>query len=324
MDVYQSAMKKITQCVVCNRTGFLRLYKTGDRMFDIPGLFGVKKCIGCGLFFLDPQPTKRTLKKHYPHQRYYSYKIKITGLSGLIGRFRAYLIRHYYEPTILSKLFSILVQGIPAIPRKPDNKFARVLDVGCGSGVTLILLQELGWKVYGLEIDKNAVKIARARGLGNVKIGGYERIADFPNNYFDCIRMYHVIEHLPEPYRCLQIIYKKLRPGGEIVLGTPNADSLISRLFGKLWYNLDIPRHLFVFSPKTLSKIVTRAGFSYTIVSYCSADGLGRSIIYTLNDVFNLKMDTNKFTLLFFVLYPIEWILDKLRIGDIIILRGVK
>lgn len=317
-------MKNVSRCIVCKEKVFSLLFKTQDRMFDIPGIFDVKRCRRCGLVFFDPQPTKEILKKHYPDQQYYSYKIEIKGLSGLISQFRSYLIKHYYKPTIYSRVFSLIVQGVPGIPKKPRKVTARILDVGCGSGKTLALLQGLGWNVYGLEIDKNAVRIALARGLVNVKLGGYEKIANFPNNYFDCIRLYHVIEHIPNPRDCLQLIRKKLKPGGEVILGTPNSDSTVGKLFGKFWYNLDIPRHLFIFSPKTLSMIAKSEGFSRLTIVFCSSDGLGRSIIYTLNEIFKTKMDTNKFTLLFFLLYPFEWVLDKLRTGDIMIIRGVK
>lgn len=317
-------MNKALHCIVCNGINFSQLFKTKDRMFNIPGLFNVKRCRGCGLVFLSPQPPQEVLKNHYPHQQYYSYKLEIKGLSGLISKFRSYLIKHYYRPTILSKTFSILVQGVPAIPQKPKRKQAKILDVGCGSGKTLTLLKEFGWDVYGLEIDKNAVKIARKRGLKNIKLGEYKKIEDYPNNYFDCIRLYHVIEHIPDPRNCLNLIHKKLKPGGEVILGTPNYDSMVSKLFGKFWYNLDIPRHLFIFSPKTLSKIVKSEGFSRLSVVFCSSDGLGRSIVYTINEMLHKKMDTNKFTLLFFILYPVEWVLDKLKTGDIITLRGSK
>ncbi|MEK7504311.1 MAG: class I SAM-dependent methyltransferase [Patescibacteria group bacterium] len=293
-------------------------------MFNVPGQFDVKSCHECGLFFLDPQPSKNVLKKHYPRQQYYSYKGKIKGLSGLIRQFRSYLIDKYYEPTILSRVFSFLVQSVPGIPKRPDKKPWRVLDVGCGSGDTLIALKKLGWEVYGLEIDRNAIKLAKKRGLTNIKLGGYEKIEDFPDNYFDCIRLYHVIEHLPNPHHCLQLIYKKLKKGGEIVLGTPNAKSMVSKIFGIHWYNLDVPRHLFVFSPDTLSRLVDKAGFSQISVSFCSGDGLGRSIIYTINGILKKEIDTNHFTFLFLLLYPLEWILDKLKIGDIIIVRGIR
>lgn len=311
-------------CIVCKGKAISLLFRTKDRMFDVPKIFEVKKCQQCGLIFLDPQPSKKVLGEHYPHQQYYSYKKRINGLSGLIRQFRSYLIRRYYKPTIFSRTFSVIVQGVPGIPREPNKKPWRILDVGCGTGDTLEVLKELGWGVYGFEIDKNAVKLARKRGLTNVVWGGYEKIKEFPDNYFDCIRLYHVIEHLPDPGSCLQLIYKKLKPGGEVILGTPNAESVVSRIFGVYWYNLDIPRHLFVFSPRTFSKIVKRADFLRISITFCSGDGLGRSIIYVLNEILKKKMDTNKFTLLFLLLYPFEWILDKLKVGDIMILRGIK
>ena len=314
----------MSRCIVCREKEFSFLFRTRDRMFDVPGQFAVKRCRRCGLIFLDPKPSQNILEKHYPRHQYYSYKRSIKGLSGLIRRFRSYLIKNYYKPTILSRTFSLLVQSVPGIPKKPDKKPWKVLDVGCGSGDTLMALKELGWDVYGLEIDRNAIRLAKERGLVNIKLGGYEKIENFPNNYFDCIRLYHVIEHLPNPYRCLQLIYKKLKPGGEVVLGTPNAGSMVSKIFGKYWYNLDIPRHLFVFSPETLSSLVKKAGFSQVAASFCSGDGLGRSVIYTINELFKKKMDTNKFTLLFFILYPIEWILDKLKTGDIMVVRGIR
>lgn len=316
-------MKNISHCIVCDEVIFSPLFKTKDKMFNLPGIFEVNKCIKCGLVFLNPQPSQEELKKHYPHQKYYSYKATIKGLSGLVSKFRAYLIKNHYNPTLLSKTFSSLIQGVPAIPNKPVRKPWRVLDVGCGTGNTLVLLKELGWEVYGLDIDKNAIKVAKVRGL-NVKLGGYEKTSSFPDNYFDSIRLYHVFEHIPNPDNCLQLIYKKLKPGGEVILGTPNSNSLVSRIFGKFWFNLDIPRHLFIFSPKTLSKIVKKNGFSHISVVFCSGDGLGRSIIYTLNGLLGKKMDTNKFTLLFFILYPVEWFLDKFKSGDIMIVRGIR
>lgn len=317
-------MRNIPHCIVCNENRSTELFKTKDKMFEVSGLFDVKKCQRCGLLFLNPQPSQEILKKHYPHQQYYSYKKKIMGLSGLIRQFRSYLIKNYYKPTTLSRVFSIIVQGVPAIPQKPKNKPWKILDVGCGTGETLALFKELGWDVYGLEIDRNAIKIATERGLENVKLGGYEKIADFPNNYFDSIRLYHVFEHMPDPRHCLQLIYKKLKPGGEVILGTPNANSMLSKIFGKFWVNLDIPRHLFVFSPNTLSRIVRDEGFSRISVVFCSGDGLGRSIIYLLCEITKKKLNSNKFTLLFFLLYPLEWVLDKLKAGDVMILRGTK
>lgn len=312
-------MKKLSYCIVCKGKKFTRLYETHDRMFDIQGNFVVKKCDQCGLIFIDPKPSQEILKKYYPSSQYYSYQGE--NEKGFFYVLRSYLVRHYYNPTFLSRIFSILVQNVPALPEKRSGK---ILDVGCGTGDTLALLKELGWDVYGLEIDKNAVAIAQKRGLRNVKLGTCEGIETYPDNYFDAIRLYHVIEHLPNPWLCLKLIRKKLKPGGELILGTPNCHSVTAKLFGKFWYNLDIPRHLFIFSPSALSKLIITQGFIDVRVEFCSAGGIVGSILYTLNHLEKKKRNPNNFLWLFFLLYPLEWLFDKVRIGDIMILRSTK
>ena len=176
-------------------------------MFDISGSFGVRKCRRCGLVFRSSTITK-ILEKHYPRQQYYSYKGSIKGLSGLIRRFRSYLIKNYYEPTILSGTFSLLIHDVPGIPKKPDKKPWKVLDVGCGSGDIDGFERIRMGCVRTRNRQKCNQTCTKERGLVNIKLGGYEKIENFPNNYFNCIRLYHVIEHLPNPYRCLQLIYK--------------------------------------------------------------------------------------------------------------------
>lgn len=312
------------RCIVCGKQDFRFIFKNRDRMYKISHSYLLYKCGNCGLVIINPQLSKSELARHYPTTAYYSYKTEITGLSGIISKFRTYLIDHYYNPTIISRMFTTIVKGVPALPKIKPTKSSRLLDIGCGSGKTMALLQKLGWATYGLEIDKNAVKIAKERGLKNVKLGGYDKIAIYPNNYFDCIRLYHVFEHLDNPQKCLELIIKKLKNGGEIIIGTPNTGSMMFKLFGKHWYNLDTPRHLFVFSEQNLKKLIKKSGFSGASVAHSSSDGLGRSIVYTINDWFKFNLDTNKFTALFFILYPIEWVLDMFRRGDIIILSAFK
>lgn len=319
-------MRKIRNCLVCNEKEIIPLFETHDRMFDVDAIFTVKRCQRCGLVFIDPIPEDTILKKHYPSKNYYSYQE--TEEKGFFYRLRSYLVRHYYKATLFSLIFSSLVQKVPALPKQVEDQFTdsggKILDLGCGSGDTIFLLQELGWDVYGLEIDRKAVSIARERGLLNVKYGGYEKIDNFPNNYFDAIRLYHVIEHLNNPTRCLRLIYKKLKPRGELIMGTPNIDSLTSRVFKKFWYNLDIPRHLFLFSPKTLSRMTKEEGFSRINIEFCSAGGLIGSVVYLLNNFTGRRYNPNNFLWLFFLFYPLEWLLDKIKLGDIFILRAIK
>ncbi len=312
-------MKKTTTCIACKENKIEFLFETKDRMFEIPGNFTAMRCKNCGLVFVDPIPVKEVLARHYPSNKYYSYQDEDS--TSIFHILRSYLVNHYHNPTFLSRLFSFLVSNVPAMPTQKKGK---ILDVGCGTGDTLILLKKLGWDVFGLEIDKNAITVAKKRGLKNVSLGSFEEINTYEDNYFDVIRLYHVIEHVDDPELCIKLIYRKLKPGGEIILGTPNVDSITSFVFRKFWYNLDIPRHLFLFYPTTLRNLIKKENFLNPSIEFCSAGGLVGSIAYTLSALLGRKVAPEDFQWLFFLLYPLEWFIDKLKLGDIMILKAIK
>lgn len=310
----------INACIVCKSSKFAPLYGTRDRMFDISGKFFLKKCNSCFLAFLDPQPSESEIKKYYPSKAYYAYNK--SNKKGFFELLREYLISHYYSPNIISRFITICIKNVPAMPSYRKN--GKMLDLGCGTGDTLILLKKLDWDVYGMDMDKNAITTAKKRGLNNLKLGTYNNLDEYPDNYFDAIRLYHVIEHLDDPSLCLKLIYKKLKKGGELIMGTPNMDSLVSKIFKSYWYNLDSPRHLFIFSPRTLKRLTEKNGFSVKQIEFCSAGGLAGSLQYFIGDMFGKKINLiNNFPIVLF-LYPIEWFLDKLSLGDIFTLKAIK
>ena len=289
-------------------------------MFGYGGNFFLKKCSKCSLAFLDPQPSESQLKKYYPSKDYYIYKR--SSKKGQIEIIREYLVKHYYSPNFLSLIITTFIKNVPAMPSYCRN--GKILDVGCGTGDTLVLLKKLGWDVYGMDIDKNAISTGEKRGLNNLKLGAYRNIDEYPDDYFDAIRLYHVIEHLDDPELCLSLVRKKLKKGGELIMGTPNIDSLVSKIFKSYWYNLDSPRHLFIFSPRTLMKLAEKNGFSVGKIEYCSAGGIIGSIQYFINDVFNNRIDLiHKFPVIV-LFYPLEWILDKFHLGDVFTIRAYK
>jgi len=310
----------INSCIICGSSKFIPLYETRDRMFNLPGEFSVKKCSSCSFVFLDPQPSGPQLKKYYPTKKYYAYNKG--DKKGFFEILREYLVKNYYSPTFLSKIVTLLIKNVPAMPSSPKN--GKILDLGCGTGDTLILLKKLGWNTYGIDIDKQAISIGINRGLKNVKLGTYKDLATYPDNYFDAVRLYHVIEHLDNPALCLSLIRKKLKKNGELILGTPNMESLMSKIFKPYWYNLDSPRHLFLFSPRTLKKLAEKEGYLVKNIEFCSAGGLAGSLQYYIGDVFGKKVNLINNLSAVLLLYPIEWFLDKLSLGDIFSLKATK
>lgn len=308
-------MSTSVRCMACGASVFEPFIRTDrDRMLGIKGTFSYEQCTTCGLIWQNPRLSPQKLKAHYPPSSYYAYQEQES--RGVFDRIRNYLLNHYYRPTLVSSLVTLFIANVPAIPSYVPK--GRVLDLGCGTGDTLVALMSLGWEVYGMDIDENAVRIANTRGLKHVSKGYYQDIARFSDEFFDSIRLYHVIEHLDNPMACLTLIRKKLKPNGELLVGTPNPGSAVAKLFGRYWYNLDAPRHLFLFTPDNLSQLIKKKGFSVSSLRFCSAGGIVGSIQYLLD----LPLLSRGWIVM--LVYPIEWVLDKLGWGDVFVIHARK
>jgi 2-polyprenyl-3-methyl-5-hydroxy-6-metoxy-1,4-benzoquinol methylase len=136
----------------------------------------------------------------------------------------------------------------------------RLLDVGCGAGDAMQRMKKLGWLVEGVDFDENAVLCARSKGL-EVRIGSLEQQC-YPEDTFDAIVMSHVLEHLSNPRSVLRECRRILKPGGQLVLTTPNALSWCHNNYKKDWIHLDPPRHLHIFTPTALRQLSERLGWS--------------------------------------------------------------
>jgi SAM-dependent methyltransferase len=135
----------------------------------------------------------------------------------------------------------------------------RALDIGCGQGTFLRLLKREGWECHGTELTEKSA--SRASGFGiPVSVGEIEE-NQFPPYSFDLITLWHVLEHLPEPPKTLKILTRLLKKGGILAISTPNIDSLQAEVGRGQWFHLDPPRHLYLFSPRTLEQMMESLRF---------------------------------------------------------------
>ncbi len=263
-------VEEMSACYLCGMEGLLLYENLRDRLFTAPGTWSLMRCSQCDLAWLNPQPVASDISKLYAE--YYTHQLKDVPKKRL-GSMRKAVEGHIlqkefgYSLNVESGLLVRILSWLGPIKEVIGgsvmylnaNNGGRLLDVGCGNGRFLAQMRELGWEVTGVEPDPIAVQVARERFGLEVFQGTLEE-AGFPDNSFDAITMNHVIEHVPDPIGLLTECRRLLKPGGKLVVVTPNIRSLGARLFGEAWRGWEPPRHLFLFSPKSLRVCAQRAG----------------------------------------------------------------
>jgi len=116
-----------------------------------------------------------------------------------------------------------------------------------------------GFDVTGCEVDPIAVDRAKAKGV-HVLQGDFSEL-DFQEGYYDVVVMNHVLEHFHDCKAVLRKVRRILKDRGRLILVVPNATALSRVVFEKHWFNWEIPRHLYHFTPETLEKYCSVVGF---------------------------------------------------------------
>jgi 2-polyprenyl-3-methyl-5-hydroxy-6-metoxy-1,4-benzoquinol methylase len=232
-------------CDLCGSTESSPLYALRDTLHQVPGEFVMRRCLRCGLMYLSPRPTLETIAAYYPAE-YSSYRLPIEderlALMRWMRRRKLAKRRHLIE-------------------RYSGQNRGHLLDVGCATGLFLHEMAQSGWQVAGIEPIASAAEYARRR-FGLSVFQGALSEAPYEPQSFDVVTFWDVLEHTFSPVEELAHAAHLLRPGGLLTLSVPNWDSFGRRLFGRHWQGLDPPRHLYVFTRKTLTALLVQAGFS--------------------------------------------------------------
>ncbi len=190
-------------------------------------VFSIYNCSGCGLGYTTPQPND--LKKYYDRSYY----------GNRHGFTEKYCIKRR------SKIVSSTIK---------NGKGKKLLDIGCGDGSFIKSLKTTGWNVSGTEINPDY-------DLFN-NLAVKEKIEDFAGSEpFDCITMWHTLEHMPDTKKVFTGIYSLLAPNGKLIIAVPNKKSIQARLFKNKWLHLDVPRHIYHFDADSLKCCLKSNGF---------------------------------------------------------------
>ena len=142
------------------------------------------------------------------------------------------------------------------VPVRPGDL---LMDYGCGNAERLNSARAAGWDTVGVDFTPAVIDQVRAAAHRAMLVS---QVASIPDDSIGLVRMNHVVEHLYRPRAVLAQLHAKLRGGGLLHLSTPNPDGPGRRLFGQYWLGLDIPRHVILFPPRLLARVLRGIGFS--------------------------------------------------------------
>jgi 2-polyprenyl-3-methyl-5-hydroxy-6-metoxy-1,4-benzoquinol methylase len=224
----------ITSCPICNKplTNKMRAedYVVSNEVFDL------LSCTFCDLLCTDINPNQ-DFSRYYESPEYHSH---VQTGTGLISSLYNLVKRH----TLKTKRRLINRQLV-----KPGS----ILDIGCGTGDFLLTMQKAGWHVTGSEPSDKA-RIQAETKLGQ-PIHSDIKLIDAK---FDVITLWHVLEHIPDLQNTFNRITELLTQNGTLIIAVPNHKSFDARYYKEHWAGLDVPRHLWHFSPKSLSQLTNR------------------------------------------------------------------
>jgi len=219
-------------CPACGRAESIDLFKAPDRFHGRDKSYSLVRCTSCSLVRLQDPPPPSEIGEHYGAR----YDGAISGPGDDPN--------HWRERRDALSLF---------------KSGGALLDLGCSSGGFLASMQGPSWKLSGVEMSETVAKRARERCGAEVFVGDILD-APFPPGSFDAITCFHVFEHLYQPREVLARVSAWLKPGGVFYTMMPNIDSAGARIFQSYWYALELPRHLYHFSPKSLRALANGVG----------------------------------------------------------------
>ncbi|WP_214187384.1 class I SAM-dependent methyltransferase [Geobacter hydrogenophilus] len=219
-------------------------YHLYDDRYGYVGEFDLNSCRSCGHIGLSHEFSRAELSDLYSN--YYprsSFSLDDYHKHVEVGRLRA-----WYEGAYRS--------AFRWVPRN-----VRVLDIGCGFGETLGYHESRGCDAYGVELDENIKRVVEKFGY-KVHVGDFD-CSLYEQNFFDYVTLDQVIEHLSDPIAALSGVARILKPGGMVIISTPNAAGWGAKFFGRRWINWHAPYHVNFFSRKSIRVAAARAGLDF-------------------------------------------------------------
>jgi SAM-dependent methyltransferase len=309
---------------LCGSKDSAFLFEARDRLHGIGGTFSYVRCSECGLVYMNPQVVPEDTGKLYPSD----YAPHSTAAKG-----SAAAIRSLYNWLMKIPVIAQFIRWVTNVKITNDiyrllGQNSRILDIGCGAGAFLNRVKtEKDCEVYGIDISEAAVEAAKdSFGLDILK--GSIAGAPFEDGSFDVITAWWYLEHIPDPRATAARISSLLKRNGYCIIGVPNFESFNAKVFKNKWYHLDCPRHLCIWTPSAMKRLMEQHGLMVTRIIYDKTPwGLLGSLQYSLfGDNINPKHRNRirQSFLLWMLLLPWTILVSLLKKSDIIVIYAKK
>ncbi len=228
-------------CPACNNSQATTFLEVTDHFLSKEP-FTLLKCNGCSLVYTTPRPSLERIGEYYKSEEYVSHSSTKKGLvNSIYNKVRNYTLNQKV------KLVKRLVSG------------RDLLDVGAGTGHFLKRAQDNGFTVLGLEPDEDARKVAKEQN--GVNLQTLDSLYELSPASYDCITMWHVLEHVYNLQEDTRQIASLIKEKGVWIIAVPNHTSFDGNYYGAYWAAYDVPRHLYHFSPATIVPFIEQLGF---------------------------------------------------------------
>jgi len=260
-------------------------FKTNDS-------FPIWTCSICGIDFTQDRPEEDKLEYYYESDNYISHGNSSGGIVNSVYQ----IVRNF----TLNRKRDVVKQASGRIG-------GSLLDIGSGTGHFAAKMKKEGWNVKGIEINEEA----RQFSISHFELEAISptEISHLHNSEFDCITLWHSLEHLSDLNKYIAEIRRLIKPDGVCVIAVPNTDSYDARHYKKFWAAYDVPRHLWHFEPKALRNLLEGRGFKLLDIKPLPIDvfyisilseryrknpvsfftGLLKGLIFAIQTLFNKK-----------------------------------
>jgi len=207
------------------------------------------RCENCRLVFLHPQPVE--LGKYYPPSYYpLPSSVELLGVAAEDERYKLDIVKRF-------------------------RNSGRLLEIGPATGGFALLAKRAGFDVSAIEMSPECCEFL-SRVVGIPVVNSRSEVAALSaSEPVDVIALWHVVEHLRDPFELIAVAAQRLRPGGILVIAAPNPSAFQFSLLRSYWTHVDAPRHLFLIPISVMQEALKNQGLHPLLTTTTDPGSLG-------------------------------------------------